>query len=119
MTTKEQNCRERIASELANTEEQLKELYSRLESGDDVANEEASIELNELPLGISTAQFTVITLAYGGPAEYIEVTHDGFDIIRAVYRFSDWYDTATLELDDTSPLYRYAQEIIEVEEANR
>lgn len=115
---KELKCAERIASELANTEEQLKELYARLESGDAVANEEASIELNELPLGINTSQFTRITLAYGGPAEYIEVFHDGYEISRAVYRFSDWFDTATLELDESSPLYRYAQEVIEtIEEA--
>ena len=119
MSTKELNCADRIASELANTESYLREVYTRLESDDAVANEEASIELNEYPLGISTAQFTVITLAYGGPAEYIEVTHDGFNIIRAVYRFSDWFDTATLELDESSPLYRFAQEVIEVEEANR
>lgn len=119
MNMKELKCAERIESELANTEEQLRELYTRFDSGDDVANEEASIELNEYPLGINTSQFTRITLAYGGPAEYIEVIHDGYDIIRATYRFSDWFDTATLELGEESPLYRFAQEVIETIEEIR
>lgn len=118
MSTKEKTCIERIDSELSNTEEQLREMYARLDSGDDVANEEASTELNEYPLGIDTSQFTRITLAYGGPAEYIEVFHDGYEINRAIYRFSVWFDTATLELGEESPLYRFAQEVIEtIEEA--
>jgi len=117
MTTKEATCAERISSQLASEEEALKEIYTRLDSGDDSDLEEAQDELNEYALGIAEHQETVITLSWGGPASYLEVCHRGTDIYRITYRFSDWFDTATEQVtDEDSALYRYAQEIINVQE---
>jgi hypothetical protein len=117
MTTKEATCAERIASQLASEEENLKAIYDVLDGTNDGAElDEAQEELHEYALGMNTRQETVITLSWGGPASYIEVSHDGAEIISATYRFSDWFDTATQELDEESPLYRYAQELINIQE---
>ena len=114
---KELTCAERIASQLESEEANLKEIYDVLDGTNDGAElDEAQESLYEYALGMSTRKETVITLSWGGPASYIEVIHEGADIIRAVYRFSDWFDTATQELDDSSPLYRYAQELINISE---
>lgn len=105
MITKEQNCAERIGSMLKSTEEQVKTILAI----DDYTRYE---QLAELPLCIETVKETTVTLSYGGPADYLHITHNEGDILRVVYRFSDWFDTATVELDETSPLWEYAEGVI-------
>ena len=117
MTTKELSCADRISASLASTEEDLKEIYSQIDGGDVELHEEAYESLYDYALGIDTRKETVITLSWGGPASYLEVTHKGTDIISITYRFSDWFDTATQELvNEKSALWRYAQEIINIQE---
>lgn len=113
MTTKEATCAERIASQLASEEENLRDIFAKIE-GEEA--EEGYEELYEYALGTITHQETIFTLSWGGPASYIEVIHNGAEIVSVVYRFSDWFDTATQELDEESPLYRYAQELINIQE---
>ena len=116
MTTKELSCADRISASLASTEEDLKEIYSRLD-GNSNEIDDAQEELYDYALGIDTRKETIITLSWGGPASYLEVTHKGTDIISITYRFSDWFDTATQELvNEKSALWRYAQEIINIQE---
>lgn len=116
---KELTCKERISSQLESEEANLKEIYDVLDGTSDGAElDEAQESLYEYALSMQTRKETVITLSWGGPASYIEVIHDGSDIIRATYRFSDWFDTATQELDEESSLYRYAQELINISEEN-
>lgn len=115
--TKEATCSERIAAAMASEEENLKEIYEVLDSNDNAfAHEGAYEELHNYALGMSTHQITVFTLSYGGPASYLEVTHEGSNVISVIYRFSDWFDTATQQLEEDSTLYRYAQELIDVQE---
>ena len=38
----------------------------------------------------------------------------GGDILRVEYLYQDWYDGARLAVDDDSPAYRYALEILEM-----
>ena len=117
--TKEATCSERIAAALASEEENLKDIYEVLDSNDHAfAHEGAYEKLYNYALGMSTHQETVITLSWGGPASYLEVTHEGSEIIAVTYRFSDWFDTATQQLEEGSALYRYAQELIDVQEGN-
>lgn len=118
--TREATCSERIAAAMASEEENLKEIYEAIDSNDGTmeAHEEAYESLHEYALGITTRKETVITLSWGGPASYLEVTHDGSDIYSVTYRFSDWFDTATQELEEGSALYRYAQEMIDMQEGN-
>jgi len=116
--TREATCAERIADQLAGEEENLKEIYAVLDSTNDGAEiDEAQESLYNYALGMNTIKETTITLSWGGPASYLEVLHDGAEITRLTYRFSDWFDTATEEITDKeSNLYRYAQEMINIQE---
>ena len=116
--TKEATCAERIADQLAGEEENLKEIYAVLDTTNDGAEiDEAQESLYNYALGMNTIKETTITLSWGGPASYLEVLHDGVEITRLTYRFSDWFDTATEEITDKdSSLYRYAQEMINIQE---
>lgn len=117
MTTKEATCSERISSQLANEEEALKEIYGLIDDGRDEETEQGYESLWDYALGIDTRKETIITLSWGGPASYLEVTHRGAEIYTVTYRFSDWFDTATEQItDEESALYRYAQDIINVQE---
>ena len=115
---KEATCSDRIASQLASEEENLREIFRVIDSqGDVVEFEEAQEGLYNYALGINTIKETTITLSWGGPASYLEILHDGAEITQLVYRFSDWFDTATQKItDEESPLYRYAQEMINIQE---
>lgn len=123
--TKELNCAERIADQLASEERNLGDIYKVLDGESEPAGEasetqtidEAYSELYNYALGIDTIKQTTITLSWGGPASYLEALHRGTEITQLTYRFSDWFDTATQEITDTdSALYRYAQEMINIQE---
>ena len=118
-TMKEKTCAERIADSLDSTEEDLKQIYDVLDGNLSNTEEidEAHSSLYEYALGADTRQETIFTLSWGGPASYIEVTHRGSEIYRITYRFSDWFDTATEVItDEDSALWRYAQEMINIQE---
>ena len=116
-TTKEaQRCADRIADQLASEEQNLKEIYERLD-GNSNEMDEAQEDLHNYALGINTIKETTITLSWGGPASYLHILHDGADITQLTYRFADWFDSATEEItDEDSSLYRYAQEMINIQE---
>lgn len=110
MNTKEQTCAELVAIKMQERESELKELMDNPESdwSDDPA------------LSVETTQITKICLSYGGPADYLEAywekdrfQYDG--VYRVVYRFSDWFDTATYEVEEGSALWNYANIIVESE----
>jgi hypothetical protein len=113
--TKEQSCAERIADQLASEERNLGDIYQAI---DDPAQglDEPYEELYNYALGIDARQETVITLSWGGPSSYLEITHRGAEIYTITYRFSDWFDTATQEVEEGTSLYRYAQEMINIQE---
>jgi hypothetical protein len=125
-TTKEaQRCADRIADQLASEEENLKAIYSVIDGNYDEQSEESQTqqmenayeELYDYALGSNTIKETTITLSWGGPASYLHILHDGADITQLTYRFADWFDSATQEItDEESPLYRYAQEMINIQE---
>lgn len=123
--TKEKTCAERISAQLASEEENLKAIFSVLDgnyNGESEASEsqqidEAYEELYNYALGMNTIKETTITLSWGGPASYLHILHNGAEITELKYRFSDWFDTATQVItDEESPLYRYAQEMINIQE---
>jgi hypothetical protein len=123
--TKEKTCADRIAEQLASEERNLSDIYAVLDGeikptedqSETQTIDEAYSDLYNYALGINTIKETTITLSWGGPASYLEVLHDGAEIARLTYRFSDWFDTATEEITDKdSSLYRYAQEMINIQE---
>ena len=125
--TKEKTCAERISDSLAGTEESLRAIFDAIDGKIDPESDQSEAqqidnayeELYNYGLGADTRQETVITLSWGGPASYIEVTHRGAEIYTVTYRFSDWFDTATQEVtDESSALWRYAQDVINSQEGN-
>ena len=123
--TKEATCADRIAEQLASEERNLSDIYAVLDGeikptedqSETQTIDEAYSDLYNYALGINTIKETTITLSWGGPASYLEILHDGAEITRLTYRFSDWFDTATEEITDKeSNLYRYAQEMINIQE---
>lgn len=111
MATKEKTCAERIASEMKDREETLKALMEKAEENEYYGDEEG---VYEFAIGITRHQVMTLTLSYGGPADYLEVHYDDDGIGRVVYRFSDWFDTATREVEKGSPLWTYAEMMLEV-----
>lgn len=117
--TKEATCSERISSQLANEEEALKDIYTLIDDGRDEEREQGYESLYDYALGMDSRQETIITLSWGGPSSHLEITHRGADIYTVTYRFSDWFDTATEQItDEDSSLWRYAQEMINIQEGN-
>ena len=107
MNTKELTCAERVKDMMTSREEEIKALLNDPESDDS----------SDIALAIDTARVTTITLSYGGPADYLEITHNEEGIIKLVYRFSDWFDTATLEVEESSSLWEYANYMLDILEA--
>ena len=121
MDTKEMTCADRISASMTSTEDDLKQIYEVLDgptgemSTEDL--DEAHSSLYDYALGIDTRKETIITLSWGGPASYLEVSHSGDEIYTITYRFYDWFDTATQEItDQESAIWRYAQEMISIQE---
>jgi hypothetical protein len=108
MTTKELKCADLIDDKMKDREQEIKELLSNPESDD----------LYDPALSVDTKKVTTICLSWGGPSDYLKVTHTGLEIHRVVYEYHDWYDGATREVLEDSPLYEYATYILESDSAN-
>jgi hypothetical protein len=104
MTTKQLSCAERIKGELSSLNEELTKVMSN-ENYDDYFDDPA--------LSIDRFQLTSVCLSYGGPSSYLEIKHVGSEIMSVTYRFSDWFDTATLPVYESEPAYEYARSIVE------
>ena len=106
MTTvkKQATCQDRIKDSLKSLNEDLTAMMDN-PNHDDYFDEPA--------LSIDTFTLTSVCLSYGGPSSYLEIKHVGTDIISVTYRFSDWFDTATLPVFEHEPAYEYARGIVE------
>jgi hypothetical protein len=107
-TVKESKCSELVQGKMLTREAEIKALMSDPNSDwydDDPA------------LSIETEKVTTICLSYGGPADYLEVTHNDNGIRKVIYRYSDWFDTATIEVEEGSAFYQYAEFTLEIMEA--
>lgn len=97
-------CAELIHERLEGRQEDLRVLLSNPDSDD---------YFDDPAIGIDEKELTTITLSWGGPADYIEVVHSGHEIETVTYRYSDWFDTASVSVHEGTPMYEYAQFKIE------
>jgi hypothetical protein len=108
MTTKQLSCAERIKESLSSLNEDLTKVMDN-PNHDDYFDDPA--------LSIETDKLTTVCLSYGGPSSYLEIRWFGNDhkweVKSVTYRFSDWFDTATLEVPEGTPAYEYARNLIE------
>jgi hypothetical protein len=114
-TLERKSCADLIAGELKDREEQLEELYALADDGDDNARE----QIYEMAYGIDRREIVRIVWSGGGPADYLEITHNDGEILKVEYLYQDWYDGARLDVEEGSAAYRYAEEILEIEMASR
>jgi len=106
MTTakNQETCQDRIKESLSTLNDDLKAMMDN-PNHDDYFDEPA--------LSVDNFQLTSVCLSYGGPASYLEIKHSEGEVISVTYRFSDWFDTATLPVYEGEPAYVYAVSIVE------
>ena len=106
MTTvnKQASCADRIKDSLKYLNEDLTAMMDN-PNHDDYFDDPA--------LSIDTFTLTSVCLSYGGPSSYLEIKHKDNEVISVTYRFSDWYDTATVPVLESEPAYTYALSIVE------
>lgn len=109
--TRELKCEDRIEAELKDREDYLAGLYEM----SDLDSDEARENINEMAYGISTMKIIRVIWSGGGPADHIEIFHDEAGIDHVDYVYQDWYDGARRTVSEGSAIYRYAQEILEME----
>ena len=98
------SCKGRIADSLKSLNEELTVMMDN-PNHDDYFDDPA--------LSIDSYTLTSVCLSYGGPSSYLEIKHKGSDIVSVTYRFSDWFDTATVPVLESEPAYTYALSIVE------
>lgn len=109
-TLESKSCADLIAGELKDREQQLKQLYTAADDGDDDARE----QIQEMAYGIDRREILRVTWSGGGPADSLELTVSDGELIAVTYVYQDWFDGARLAVDEDSPAYRYALEILEM-----
>jgi hypothetical protein len=116
---KAKSCEARIEGELKDREKDLRDLFTIADDyeGDEELRDQANEEIYEFAYGYETYKVTRLTWSGGGPADWIEVQHDGDGIRRIDYVFQDWYDGARREVPSSSPIWRYASIMLEGLEA--
>ena len=101
---KAKSCAGRIKESLSSLNDELTKVMNNTEHDD---------YFDDPALSIDKYQLTSVCLSYGGPSSYLEIKHVGSEIISVTYRFSDWFDTATLPVFEHEPAYEYARSIVE------
>jgi hypothetical protein len=103
-------CADKIAGELQDRQDTLKELFEALDNG---ADYESSHEvIDEMAYEISTTQVTRVVWSGGGPADYLEIFHCSDYLDRVEYLYEERFDGARLEVKEGSPAWRYAEYIL-------
>lgn len=98
------SCKGRIKESLKSLNDDLTALYS---------NPDSDEYYDDPALSIDSFTLTNVCLSYGGPSSYLEIKHKEGEIISVTYRFSDWFDTATLPVYESEPAYEYSRSIVE------
>jgi hypothetical protein len=112
MSTQELKCEDRIDDQMTGLEESCADLLKDYYEGE----EEGYENWNNYPLAVSTRQETKIELSWGGPSDFLTVSHDKAEIYTVTYHFQDWFDGAIRSVDEGSKIWQYAQTVIEARE---
>lgn len=107
----EQNCKQLVNKHYQGRLDDLKAFYDRVNSDDDVFS-----EVNEYGLSWDyveprtfknqKAGYYRWQLSWGGPADEFRIFTDrNKNIIKVEYWYLDWFDGASIEIDDKEALY--------------
>lgn len=116
MSSKELTCAERINDALASREQFVEGLFDAIDN--DTEHEEVVDPLdflsNEFHLDIEKMIVVKILMSTGGPGDWLECYCQEYEgMYRLEYHFNDWFDHAQVKVDENSPLWRYAEMIVE------
>lgn len=110
-TAKEATCAERIDQALASREEDIRQMTEKAEDSEYYGDEES---IYEYALAISKYTVVKIELSWGGPSDYLECrVDDRSGLFSVTYHFQDWFDGAEREVSKDSPLWNYAEMMLE------
>lgn len=98
------NCSELVHDRLSEREEDLRVLFS---------NPDPDEYFDDPALAIDSYELTRVTFSTGGPADFIEILHKEGYIHHVDYIYQDWFDSARLPVNESSPLYDYAIQIVQ------
>lgn len=109
-------CAERIVDEFHSRESYIYDIYNAIENDEPYEGyEDAQRLLDELPLGYDCHKVIDIHLSTGGPGDWLSVKINEIDgqVMSVHYHFNDWFDHASMVVDDDSPLYTYAIDFVD------
>jgi hypothetical protein len=118
-------CREQIAEQLRNREDFLSEIeekiysvYSEYHSSEqDEVVENLMDQKYEMVLSLDKYVTFKILMSTGGPADWVEVLcsdSDRLEILSMNYHFSNWFDHAEVSINEHSPLWQWAEEMLSI-----
>ena len=110
--SKELKCEDRIDAQLLDLEGSCADILKGYYDGEEQGYE----EWNEFPLAVTTRQETIIELSWGGPSDFLTVSHDKAEIHTVTYHFLDWFDEAIREVEEGSKVWQYAKTVIQARE---
>lgn len=115
--SEELTCKDRVADFLTNREDFVGGLFECADNDveHDEINDPIDFLYSEFALDIEKKVMVKILLSTGGPGDWLEcyVESDTYDIYRIEYHMNDWFDHASVVVDNDSPLWRYAEMIVE------
>jgi hypothetical protein len=117
VTDTKKTCADRIIDEFHSRENYLHDIYQAINSNEPFDGyEEASDCLMEFPLSIDEYKLTEIALSTGGPGDWISIKSrvDDGQVLSVTYHFNDWFDHASMEVPEDSPMYEYAVNMIDL-----
>lgn len=115
METNRVTCADLVKEKMLDRSHQIGELHDIIyESEDAEGVDEAIIELNDLPLEISTFKVVKVLFSTGGPGDWIEIKlNDEDQILGVTYHYQDWFDHAQIRVPEDEHLWDYAAQIID------
>jgi hypothetical protein len=118
MESTEKRCVDVVKQKMLKRQLTLSEIYDAVEKEQEYEGQDALDYLYDFALGISRHMIIRIDLSSGGPADWLEIkvyTDDKSHTIEEVeYHISDWFDHASVLVPVDTPLYRYAEETVEL-----
>lgn len=117
--SKQKTCAERINDAFQSRESYLTDLIYAMQSDEPFDGYDDGREaFYNYGIGASIEKkiHIKIELSWGGPADYITVVvakcDHGYEIESADYHFADWFDHAVMSIPESSSMYEYVEEYV-------
>jgi len=120
---RDNSCELRIDSHLKSRNDYMMEMLAAMDDGMTFDGyEDAYDAFHEYPLDINTRKVITVQISTGGPGDWLEIylydENSSGEIYKVEYHFNDWFDHAFRVLDEKSPMYEYAERLVQMLENN-